>query len=45
MDSTEISATFQRIILTQLFHAYGDKHVSEPLDPSEDGGPRPEALR
>ena len=37
MGSMEISATFQRIILTQLLNAYGGKHVSELLGPSEDG--------
>lgn len=36
----EISTTFQRIILTRLLNAYGGKHVSELLGPSEDAGPK-----
>lgn len=39
MSSVEISATFQRIILTQLLNAYGGKHVSELLE-NGDAGPK-----
>ena len=45
MGSMEISATFQRIILTQLLNAYGGKHVSELLGPNEDGDAGPKGLR
>lgn len=42
MDSTEISATFQRIISTLDMHMLLTRMagVSEPLGPSEEGGPR-----